>query len=126
MARYKALRKGFPNRQVEENEEFDYDGVPGSWMEPLDAAAKAAFADRFGKNATATAGQAADVRPIGNAAVGSTPTGEVATLKARIAELEKDLRKTQTSQPAAGGEGSDELDPAVKDAIEKRRSKREG
>ena len=37
MALYKALRKGYPNKQVEPNEEFDWDGVPGSWMEPLDA-----------------------------------------------------------------------------------------
>lgn len=53
MARYKALRAGYPNKQVEIGEEFDFDGVPGSWMQPVDAAAKKAFAARFGEDAEA-------------------------------------------------------------------------
>jgi hypothetical protein len=99
MARYKATRKGWPNRQVEIDEEFDYDGVPGSWMEPLDDEAKEAFAKRFGVDAKPS-GAPEDRRPIGAAPVGSkTPADEVVALKARIADLEALVAKL--SNPAS-------------------------
>lgn len=58
MARYKATRRGYAGRLVEEGEEFDFDGPAGSWMEevaspptegaqPLEDLTKEEIADRL-------------------------------------------------------------------------------
>lgn len=139
MARYKATRKGWPNRQVEIDEEFDYDGVPGSWMEPLDDDAKAAFAKRFGVDAKPI-GPLEDRRPIGAAPVGSkTPADEVVALKAKVADLEALVRKlsaatTESSAPAVSNDtaspagqspapAGSSLTPEVAAMMEKRRGR---
>lgn len=144
MALYKALRAGYPNKQVEIGEQFEYDGVPGSWMQPVDDAAKKAFAARFGADAEAK-GEPELRRPIGAAPVGDpTAATQVVTLKARIAELEGQAEKDkariaeleadveslsapapQTEAPATQTEDGDQtLNPVVAAAMESRRSKR--
>jgi hypothetical protein len=37
MARYRALERGYDNVKVREvGEEFEFEGMPGPWMEPID------------------------------------------------------------------------------------------
>jgi hypothetical protein len=141
MARYKALRKGYPDKQVEPGEEFDWAGEPGSWMEPLDDEAKERFAARFGADAKPKGGLE-DRRPIGAAPVGSKPTNpETIALKAHIASLEALVLKlsqgaSDKTAPAvseipaspAGGvppspPAGTELAPEVAAAMEKRRAR---
>lgn len=43
LASYRALKRGFTDHVIEPGVVFDFDGVPGSWMEPLNVSAKKAF-----------------------------------------------------------------------------------
>lgn len=141
MARYKALRKGYPDKQVETGEEFDWDGVPGSWMEPLDDEARAKFAARFGADAKPKAGFE-DRRPMGAAPVGSkSGNPEITALKAHIATLEALVLKlsgggSDKTAPVASADPASpagatppsspagtELAPEVAAAMEKRRAR---
>ncbi len=50
---YKATSKGFAGKkEILKGATFDYEGVPGKWMEPLNAAAKAAVAAHAAKKAS--------------------------------------------------------------------------
>jgi hypothetical protein len=136
MARYRALRKGYPDKQVEPGEEFDWAGVPGSWMEPLDDGAKRAFAARFGADAKPKSG-IEDRRPMGAAPVGSKSTNpEIVALKAHVATLEALVLKLTPAasdkaapanpgpaEPASSAASEGALNPDVAAAMEKRRSR---
>lgn len=50
MGKYKAIARGYDNEKIREiGEEFDFDGVPGKWMDPVDAEAKKAFTEMKSK-----------------------------------------------------------------------------
>jgi len=122
MARYKALRRGFPGRQVEPGEEFEFSGVPGSWMEPVDEEARKAFTARFGEDYRPDR-SVEDRRPIGAAPVGSpVPAQEVARLQKQVAQLQGIIDAAGLDRPKAE-EPPAEIDPKLAAAIDKRRAR---
>lgn len=137
MARYKALRKGYPDKQVEVDEQFDWDGPPGSWMEPICEEAKQRFAARFGADAKPKGG-IEDRRPMGSAPAGPKATSpdmaaHIARLEALVATLSQ--AASDSGKPAARADAKDavgsgdtppgdkELTPELAAALERRRGR---
>lgn len=107
MPRYRVLQKSYINeRIVHEGEEVDYDGQPGTNLEPLDAEAR-----RAAKRAHL---EPADASPAGQAVTGAMPHPTASPANAADPELvageldpkEIDPKASPLSKEAQAGTGS--------------------
>lgn len=97
MAKYKLTQRAIiDDRQREIGDEIEYDGVPGPHMEPVDAAAKKAVADRD-KAAAPSINPDFQAHPAETAQPGTMPKAEPPKAEPPKEEPPKDERHGRRS-----------------------------